>query len=255
MTKLRSSFLFFLLLLLCGSSCHNATEPGITPPQPKFTSTTIPPMPIDHGIYADPGRDFIVLEWGADGTKQTTGYLLFRSLDDTLGSDGLLKNKTQVGKIESANQLSEPLDTIFVDSVGIKQYKTQYYYQVQAYNTSGTNIQTFSAPSAVGNFGLLPKPTQNRPNSDGVAKEFLTFSWNDSDNGGNFQLIVRDANTKSIMWSSGPLFEFNAGTVSELYPADGSAIALTPGQPYQWRVKKIGNNQGSSSTWQNFSVK
>jgi hypothetical protein len=245
-----------LVLLLCTvalSGCPSAVEPGVKPPKPQFIMTSSPPEPIDHGIYADPGLDFIVMEWASDPTRTTTGYNVFRSPNDTIGSDGLLRDRTQLATIESPNQLFETLDTSFTDSLGAKNYEIANFYQVQAYHTSGSNNKTYSDPSSMGSFALLPKPTLNSPsggNFDGSS-----FSWNDIKNGGDFQLIVRTADLKAIVWSSGHIFQNGSAQLSITYPTDGTALPLVAGQSYQWRVKKIGTKQGSSSSWQNFSVK
>ncbi len=234
------------------NGCPSSIEPSVTPPQPNFIPTSYPPNPIDHGIYADPGLDFIVMEWTSDPGKTTTGYVVFRSKNDTLGSDGLLRDRSQVATIESPNQLVETLDTTFIDSLGTNNYSIQNYYQVEAYHTAGSNVKTYSKPSSVESFALLPKPMLNSPsgdNSDGT-----TFSWNDIGLGGQFQIIVRKADTKQIVWGSNNLLL--AGPLSTNYDSDSLATEqLVPGQQYQWRVKKIGTNRGSSSNWQNFSVK
>jgi hypothetical protein len=241
----------YCLLMLNG--CPSPMEVGVEPPQPNFIATTYPPSPIDHGLYADPGLDFIVMEWNADPTRTTTGYQVFRSTNGTLGIDGLLRDGSQIATIESPNQLFETLDTSFIDSLGSSAYAFQYFYQVRAYHTSGSSKKTFGKPSAVGSFGLLPKPTINAPSGDTV--DAGSFSWNDGANGGKFQIIVRNADTKEIMWGSNYIFEFSGGTLNNFYNSDLLGKPLISGQHYQWRVKKIGDRKGSSSYWQNFSVK
>ncbi len=72
----------------CGSmaialiaGCSAPTVPTITPPEPAFVDSTMPPNPIDHRIYADAGsRDAIDIEWYADTTGNTSGYRLYRSI-------------------------------------------------------------------------------------------------------------------------------------------------------------------------------
>src|ERR1039457_6439025 len=77
------------------SGCGSPNEPGITPPQPSFTPASIPPNPVDSRIYGDVGPiDAIDIEWNPDPSGNTSGYLLYRSINDTIGSDGLLKNRT-----------------------------------------------------------------------------------------------------------------------------------------------------------------
>ena len=253
-TRDRAKGLFIVAISLLLAGCPAPIEPGVEPPQPNFMAMTFPPDPIDHGIFADPGEDFIVLEWTGDIGGTTTGYLIYRSDDDTLNSDGILKNKAQIGKIESPNQLTEPLDTSFVDSVGTKQLGKYYYYQVQSYHTSGSSVRTLSKPSAVGYFALLAKASLHGPNSDSVAKDFLPLTWSDDGSGGRFQIVVRNSVSQDIVWSTNGFYDYGE-PMSQFYNFDSTGSALASGQSYQWRVKKLGDHKGSSSNWQFFSVR
>jgi hypothetical protein len=237
--------------------CPSPNEPGVMPPQPRFVPVPLPPAPIDHGIYADPGQNTIDLDWYRDSSNTTTGYLIFRATDPTVGSDGLLTNRTQVANVTTPNQLVEPLDTAWVDttaqtvpSVVVGQV---YYYQLQAYSTSGSNVHTYSHPSAVDTFGLLQKSQLDSPNGI-ISATGLSFSWTDPSNSGLYQLIVQTADSKTVVWSTGYLHQIG-NPVSVIYPTDGSATDLISGQSYQWRVKSMGYHQGSSSNWQNFSIR
>ncbi|MEO6940411.1 MAG: hypothetical protein ABI444_09775 [Candidatus Kapaibacterium sp.] len=256
-TRASHSFALFLLLVVMAgcSGCGTSVEPGLQPPQPRFVDISVPPAAIDHGFFADPGQDFIVIEWYSNSPDTTTGYVLYRSNDDSLNSDGTLRNRVEIKTLESPNQLVEPLDSSFIDSVGTKEFGKAYYYQIESYHTSGSNRKTFSKPSTVNFFTLLPKPTLNSPNSQNIAKEMLTFNWSDPAHGGLFQVLVRKNDTKEIVWSSGKIFEFGTDTEAAQYPTDGSALPLESGVGYQWRVKKVGDHQGGSSNWQFFSIK
>jgi hypothetical protein len=236
--------------------CPAPNEPGVMPPQPHFVPVSQPPAPVDHGIYADPGQNTIDLDWYRDSSNTTTGYLIFRTTDPTVGSDGLLINRIQVANVSTPNQLVEPLDTSWVDTTALNVPSVivgqVYYYQLQAYSTSGSNVHTYSHPSAVDTFTLLQKPQLDSPNGS-VSASALSLSWIDPQNSSRYQVLVRTADSKVVVWSTGAFYL--TAPLSVVYPTDGSATALVSGQSYQWRVKSLGYHQGSSSNWQNFSIR
>src|SRR5436190_16510032 len=128
-----SKKLFVLLLLLAG--CSATTEPQIVPPQPAFTAPSLSGDPVDRRIYADvdPNIDAIWIEWNADSSRITTGYILRRALDSTVDADGILSDSARiVAKLETTDQTIEPLATSYRDTAAIFPGAT-YFYQLQAY--------------------------------------------------------------------------------------------------------------------------
>ncbi len=241
--------------ILGAAGCSTPQEPEITPPQPAFVDTTMPPNPIDHRIYADAGaQDAIDIEWKRDTTGNTTGYLLYRSIGDSaVGSDGILKNHTLIAQLESTNPLIQPVDTFYTDTIGIAPGAT-YYYQLQAYYRSPTNTLTYSTPTKVDrstSFTYAARVTLLSPAGVDTLHGFpAEFSWHDPNNGGSYQIIVQRVDNQEYVWS-----EIESGFGNPVifdYPM--SAPALVPGVEYQWRVKWLGSYGGSSSTWMGFTV-
>lgn len=251
--RLSSSVLLLLLpyLLL---SCDPQIEQGIVPPAARFVTQNFPPNPIDHGIYADPGEDAIVLEWYTDGTKKTTGYEVYRSEDDSVAADGLLKNRLLLKSIESSNQLFEPLDTSYVDTSVV--VGTRYFYQVRPFNRSQSNRVTYGAATIVTDttsYRLFPKLNTLLPN-DAITKAELSFTWDDPEHGGAYQIIMQNADNLKTVWSSTTLQVYN--TLAEAYNIDGVGVpidSLKAGN-YRWRIKKFGGFGGSSSLFQPFHL-
>ncbi len=237
------------------AGCSTPSEPVITPPQPAFVDTTMPPNPVDHRIYADAGpQDAIDLEWKPDTTGNTSGYMLYRSIgDSTVGSDGLLKNRVLLVQLESSNQLIQPLDTSYTDTTGISP-GARYYYQLQAFYRSPTNTITYSKPTHVdlstsflyGNRVLLQAPT----GVDTLHGFPVKFLWLDPSGGGNYQIIIQRTDNGDYVWSFDTMI-FGSPVALE-YPL--SAPPLVPGVQYQWRVKWLGSYGGSSSTWTGFTI-
>src|ERR1700733_5035344 len=144
-------FIYILIFLAAiAAGCKTPSEPNITPPQPQFADASIPPNPVDSRIYPDVGAiDAIDIEWKPDTSGNTSGYILYRSIDDsTVGSNGLLKNGTLIAQLESSNQLIQPLPTSFKDKTGITAGAI-YWYQLQGYYRTPTNTLTYSTPTHV----------------------------------------------------------------------------------------------------------
>ncbi|HEY3876934.1 MAG TPA: hypothetical protein VGM92_15825, partial [Candidatus Kapabacteria bacterium] len=91
--------------LLCLGSCKPPTGTITTPPVPQFVPNSSPLDAVDQGIFADYGtQNGIVIQWEPDSTANTSGYVLYRSAgDSSVGSDGLLRNRTTVATLESNN--------------------------------------------------------------------------------------------------------------------------------------------------------
>ncbi len=235
--------------------CSSPTVPTITPPQPVFTTTSAAPNPVDHGIYADAGaKDGIDLEWHPDSTGNTSGYFLYRSTgDSTVGSDGLLKNRVTLVQLESSNQLVSPVDTSYLDTLHIHAGAT-YYYQLQAYYRSPGNQLTVSKPTPVSratSFTYVNRVQLLVPSGVDSLHNFQPkFQWQDPNSGGSFQIIIQRLDTYAYVWSVIDQDFENLVTVE--YPL--SAPPLVPGVPYQWRVKWLAANGGSSSTWIAFTI-
>ncbi len=183
----------FLTALL--SACSAPQEPTITPPQPVFVPNSVPPDTIDQGIYADVGvEDAIDLEWRSDPTGKTTGYLLYRSIgDSSVGSNGILAHGAIIADIESSDQLIEPLDTSYSDTLGISPGAT-YYYQLQALYRAPTNAVTYSLPTKVGlaaSFTFAQRVQLLSPNgTDTLHGKPPQLLWQDPNNGGEYQIII-----------------------------------------------------------------
>ena len=255
--SLHIGIIFFATMLsaIALSACSAPQEPVVTPPEPLFETSSVPPDPVDHGIYADVGvQNAIDIEWKPDSTGTTNGYLLYRSIgDSSIGSDGLLINRTTIADIESSNQLIAPLNTSFLDTVNITPGAT-YYYQLQAFNRSPSNTVTYSHPTHVGiltSFKYQQRIQLISPSGSVSLKGFpLQMIWNDPNSGGSYQIIIQRLDTLQYVWSA--LDQDFESAVSIKYPS--SATPLVPGAPYQWRVKWIEPNGGSSSAWMGFSV-
>jgi hypothetical protein len=244
-----------LLLAVAFSSCSAPPEPVVTPPQPVFVTSSNPPEPVDHGIYADVGiQNAIDIEWKPDSSHNTSGYLLYRSTgDSSVDSDGLLTNRVTVADIETSNQLIQPLDTSYRDTLGIAPGAT-YYYQLQAFYRSPTNTLTYSKPTHVGlstSFTFANRVLLQSPNGsvslNGIQLQFI---WQDLNSGGLYQIIVQRLDSVGYVWSAMQNDFGNPQTV--LYPT--SATPLVAGGSYQWRVKYIAQFGGSTSVWMGFTI-
>jgi hypothetical protein len=251
--KIAIAGIFVLATLL--STCSLPQEPSVTPPEPVFVSNSTPPDTIDQGIYADVGvQNAIDIQWRTDSTGKTTGYLLYRSINDSsVNSSGILTNGTIIADIESSNQLIEPLDTSYEDTLGITPGPT-YYYQLQALNRSPTNAVTYSHPTHVGlstSFTYAQRILLISPSgTDTLHGSPLQLLWDDPNNGGNYQIIIQRLDNQEFVWSYLDQGFESAETIQ--YPM--SATQLLPGIPYQWRVKWTQPNGGSTSTWMGFTV-
>lgn len=244
-----------LLLLLAG--CSTPDEPQIVPPTPAFADAAANVNdPIDHRIYADvdPTIDAIWIEWKPDSTHTTTGYVLRRSTNPNVGTDGVLDSATLIAKLETTDQTIEPLPTSFRDTAAITPGAT-YWYQLQAYHRSPTGAVTNSAPTVVDfstsfhyTHPVIPlSPTGKlKPPSSG-----LTLSWHDPEDGGTFQVIVERTDTVNSIYSE-VIAEFSTEPIIEYPP---SAPSLVAGGQYRWRVKRLLHPPGgSSSRWMSFSI-
>lgn len=246
--------LIALALLVC--ACGAEVEPGIEPPQPVIHEKTLPPVPEDHGLFADVSaeRAAIWIDWSADGTGKTSGYEIYRSDDSAVAEDGTLLNKITVGRKEPSNDLIQTLDTTHRDTIDI-QYLKRYHYQVRAFNRSSTNQYTWSKPSPVRNYRLLSPLTPIRPSTQGIVVpgEGLEFSWTygDQNEGGFFQVVLERVNPPMLVWSSNRIV-LEGELMIARYP--GSAPALSPNLLYRWRVKRLTSDGGASSYWQQFSI-
>lgn len=235
--------------------CSAPSAPVVTPPEPVFVPNSSQYNPVDQGIFADVGaQNAIDIEWRPDTTGNTTGYLLYRSIgDSSVGTDGLLVHRTTIADIESSNQLISPLDTSYSDTLGITPGAT-YCYQLQAFYRSPTNSVTYSKPTHPGiatSFMYAQRVILLRPSGTDTLHGFpLQLLWQDPNNGGNYQIIVQRLDNSQYVWSGND--QDYESTLTIQYPA--SATPLVPGAPYQWRVKYIGQNGGSTSTWMEFSV-
>ena len=246
-------FLFFAMAAIA-AGCSTPNDPGITPQQPAFADASNTSNPVDSRIYADVGAvDAIDIEWKPDTSGNTSGYILYRSIDDIIGSDGLLKNRTVVAQLESNNQLIEPLPTSFKDTTGIAPGAT-FWYQLQAYYRSPTNNLTYSAPTHVDittSFNYQQRAILFNPNGlDSLHGLPLKFLWEDPSDGGEFQIIVQSTDNFSYPYSA--LVNDFENQLTEEYPS--TATPLIAGVSYRWRIKKITPNGGSSSVWVTFQV-
>ena len=252
----RIATIVYVMFMAVLAGCSTSPEPEIQPPLPAFVDSTAPPNPVDHRIYAgvDAGIDVIYIEWKPDTTNNTSGYILYRSNDSTVGNDGLLdSNRMTIAQFESTNQLIEPLPTSYRDTSNITPGAT-YYYQLQAYYRSPTNKLTYSKPTHVDlttsfhysdRVQLLDPsgPVTNPPTG-------LKFRWQDPDDGGTFQIIVKRTDVQQYVWSA--LDQDFQNTLTVEYPL--AAVPLVSGSEYQWRVKRIIPYGGSSSSWMTFSI-
>lgn len=249
-----SKWLFAIVLLAAG--CSSPNEPQIVPPQPEFTTASLVGDPIDHRIYADvdPNINAIWIEWNIDTTRTTTGYLLRRSLDSVVGSDGVLSDSARIiAKLETTDQTIEPLPTSHRDTAAIFPGAT-YFYQLQAYHRSPTGKLTYSRPTHV---DLTTSYHYTHPvnpfSPNGPIRPPATgqnFQWHDPEDGGTFQVIVERLDTPMYVWSG--LVQNYSKEPIEPYP--DSAQRLVAGGQYRWRVKRVIVNGGSSSRWTAFSI-
>ena len=249
-------FLAIALSAIALSACSSPQQPVVTPPEPVFVTNSTPPDTIDQGMYADyvDVPNGIDIQWRPDSTNTTTGYLLFRSINDSsVGSNGILAHGTMIADIENSNQLIVSLDTSFVDTVGITPGAT-YYYQLQAFNRSPTNSLAYSHPTHPGistSFTYAQRVQLFSPSGNVSLKGFpLQFLWQDPNNGGSYQIIIQRLDNQEYVWSY--LYQEYESNVAYQYPT--SATPLIPGVPYQWRVKWTEPNGGSSSAWVGFNV-
>ncbi|MFI5201359.1 MAG: hypothetical protein ACHQNE_03120 [Candidatus Kapaibacterium sp.] len=237
------------------AGCSTPSEPAITPPQPAFVDSTMPPNPVDHRIYADAGvQDAIDLEWKPDTTGNTSGYIVYRSIgDSTVGSDGLLKTRVVLAQLESSNQLFQTLDSTYTDTSEIHP-GARYYYQLQAFYRSPTNTLTYSKPTHVDlstSFLYENRVLLQSPNGLDVLHALpAKFLWLDPNAGGNYQIIVQRTSDAVFVWSYDTQIYENPAVIE--YPL--SAPKLEAGVQYQWRVKWLGSYGGSSSTWTGFTI-
>ncbi len=244
------------VLFLLFAGCESPQEPQIVPLQPEFALTSVPPNPMDHGIYADvdPNIDAIWIEWKPDSTRNTTGYILRRATDANVGSDGLLADSAiTVARLETTDQTIEPLPTSYRDTAAIFPGAT-FWYQLQAYHRSPTGTLTYSTPTPVDlsasyhyTHPVIPLSPNGPIKPPPIGQ---TFSWQDPEDGGTFQIIVERLDSGSYVWSA-LLQEFQNQPIVEYPP---TAPALVPNGQYRWRVKRIIPNGGSSSRWTAFSV-
>ncbi len=250
-------FRAMMLVLLLVEACSAPPEPQITPPQPSFMDAGKITDPVDHRIYADVGpQNAIVIEWKADTSGNTSGYVLYRSINDsTVDADGLLAHRTTVAQLESSNQLIEPLATSFKDTTGIVAGAT-YWYQLQAFYRSPSNNLHYSKPTPVDittSFTYFDRDQPLFPSAGQVVNlngSPLQFRWLDPDNGGRFHLIVQRLDNQQFVWDS-VLSDFQS-TITMEYPL--TATPLEQGVPYQWRVKRVAPYGGSTSPWSMFSI-
>jgi hypothetical protein len=258
--RVRSSIWGLLTLVtMAFAGCTNDTQPDIIPPVPQFTDTTTPPNPNDARMYADvdPTKNAIWLEWYADESRNTTGYELYRSNDDTVADEGLLKNATQIARFETTNDVQDELPTSYRDTTGIQSGGT-YYYQLRAYHRAPTGIVRYSAPTGVGDstsFKFDEPVELVSPNQTVAVPDIgLNFVWHDDSwhNGGMFQIIVQRLDTKEFVWSS--VITSFGSVIQTTYPS--TAPHLEPNVPYRWRVKRINVSRpgGFSSAWFAFQV-
>jgi hypothetical protein len=241
------------------ASCTNDAPPDITPPTPQFVDSTQPPNPIEHRIYADvdPTKRAIWLEWTRDSTASTTGYQIYRSTDDTIGTDGLLKNGELVATLETTNDIQDQLPTEFRDTTDI-QTGAAYYYQLRAFYRMPTGKVNYSAPTHVDistSYRYEEPVVVVSPVSDVELPDVgLLFVWHDESwrNGGNFQVIVQRYDTKQYVWSE--VISSFGSIIQAEYPR--TSPELVPGVPYRWRVKRIDISRpgGYSSAWYSFQV-
>ena len=235
-------------------ACSSPNEPSITPPQPSFTDSTVPPNPVDGRIYADidPSKDAINIDWNQDTTNNTTGYHLYRSLDSTVDNDGLLANRDTIATLETSNYLINPLPTSFRDTTSIFTGR-RYWYQLQAYYRSPNGTITNSKPTQVDlttSFRYLSRVIPERPFGNiQVTRDPVIFEWKDPQDGGLFQIIVKTVDGV-VIWSQ--VFNDYETDIQESYPL--TSPPLVSGGQYQWRVKKLDLYGGSSSPWISFSV-
>jgi hypothetical protein len=246
----------WVLALIATVGCKTIVEPGVEPPQPRFVPQSLPPDTVDRGFNAEVSVDTAIrFQWFGDRERKTDGYLIYRSEDDTMDGD-FLKNKRLIAEITSSNQLFDPLDTLFVDTVGVQSHK-RYYYQLQSYNLSLP--KTYSKPTPVQfehSFYLTAKPSQAYPTANGVLEPNLPFTWVDEDQAGVYQVMVRRVDNNQYVWSSREIMVFSGFAQSAMYGTeDSTAVPLISGVEYEWRVKSLVRNAGNTSKWQRFRVK
>jgi hypothetical protein len=255
-----ASTLVVIVLSLLYIGCSNDAPPDITPPMPRFVASSQAPDPVEHGIYADvdPTRNAIWIEWYADTTHNTTGYLLFRSSDSTVGEDGLLRDSIVLGDFETSNDVQDPLPTSFRDTTNI-QPGGVYYYQLRAFYRSPTGTVTNSTPTHPGlsSSYMFEEPIQQvSPVGTVTVPDIgLNFVWHDDSwrNGGDFQIIVQRDDTKEFVLSAKVSNAFGS-VIQTTYPT--SSPALIKGVPYVWRVKRLNLARpgGFSSPWYAFQI-
>ncbi|HEY3875654.1 MAG TPA: hypothetical protein VGM92_09270, partial [Candidatus Kapabacteria bacterium] len=78
----------------------------------------------------------------------------------------------------------------------------------------------------------------------------LAFIWEDPNLGGTYQIIVQRLDDQEYVWSH--VVAGDANPIVETYPS--TATPLVANVPYQWRVKWIEPNGGSSSLWAAFTI-
>jgi len=245
------------MVFLMVAGCSSPEEPVVTPPNPSFVPNTNVTDPVEHGIYADVDAtlDAIWIEWNADSTEATTGNILYRSLDDTVGTDGLLTHGVTVARFESTNPLIDKLPVAYRDTSGIVQ-GVRYWYQLRSFHRSPTGKVTYSAPTRVSDttsFQYLERPEIESPNGiESLQGLPLKLRWRDPSQGGRFLIIVqRLDNLKFVCVRDVQNFGLE---ISEEYPAPPGADSLEKDVPYRWRVKRLAQFGGSTSAWIPFGI-
>jgi hypothetical protein len=155
--------------------------------------------------------------------------------------------------LESSNQLIQPLPTLYTDTTSIIAGAT-YWYQLQAYNRSPTNNLTYSLPTHVDittSFNYEQRVFLIGPSgTNSLGGLPLKFLWEDPSDGGEYQIIVQRLDNFSYPYSAD--FSDFGDPLTVEYP--DTTTALIPQVQYQWRIKKIAPNGGSSSVWMRFQV-
>ena len=243
------------LLLIAFVGCSSPTEPEITPLQPRFVNSAPYNSSVDHRIFADVDalHNAIVIEWYADTTNNSSGYILYRATDSTVGSDGLLASGQILAQFESSNSLGEPLPTSYQDTTNIIPGGT-YWYQLRAFYRSPTNKITYSLPThvdATTSFQFTKRLLQDAPAGPvTIPPAGLQFRWDNPDKGGQYQIILQRTDNQQIVWSYNAEDDYPNTTV--VYPT--TATPLITGIQYRWRVKRIVMNGGSTSPWMTFNI-
>jgi hypothetical protein len=257
----KNNALWLATLFLMIAGCSSPDEPVVTPPNPSFVPNSNVTDPVEHGIYADVDAtlDAIWIEWNADSTETTTGYVLYRSLDDTIDTDGLLTHRITIARFESTNPLIDRLPSSYRDTVGIVS-GVRYWYQLLAFHRSPTGKVTYSTPTRVSDttsFRYLDRPEIESPNGIESLQSGLPLKlrWRDPSlgaQGGHFLIIIqRLDNLKFVCVQDVRSFGLD---ISAEYPTPPEADSLEKDVPYRWRVKCLATYGGSTSAWIPFGI-